>query len=483
MSRAFAAGCFFALLGCGRPELPPENPNLVTWRSLLEAAANMEAVPFGAARLFSSASGPVSLTGFASETYGDLDHGNFLAVRAVDNGVEATLAEVSGTGAITWIWSANPAGTLVLEVDGVETEISFAAFLKGGWLSPRAPFAAKTAEGFNLHFPILHQRHCKVSVRAKTRAELGRLFYQIAWNALDGEVEPFDFDTARTRGAALKRLSKRWASPPIDHAEPTFAGVIPAGVSIDARVVDGEGALRSLKISASSKKELADLWIGLFWDGAEKPALRAPLHALCGVSKAFEDVNSIPVMVDGPTATIRWPMPFSNGARVRLENLGERSATTTVACFVDRDASSLERFHGRFAERRNIDVGEGAVLELAEVAGAGRFVGCALQVDNRSGGWWGEGDPLIWLDDRARPAWRGTGSEDYFGFAWCSRSTFEHPTRGQPRPGVMFRYHLIDALPFNEWARFEFEARGVGEGLMDYSTLALWYSEAPSRND
>lgn len=70
-----------------------------------------------------------------------------MEVRDVPGGVEAVLAEAHGTGAITWIHSANPSGTLVLEVDGNVIEQAFAGFLKGTWLPMCSPFATKTAEG------------------------------------------------------------------------------------------------------------------------------------------------------------------------------------------------------------------------------------------------------------------------------------------------------------------------------------------------
>jgi hypothetical protein len=95
----------------------------------------------------------------------------------------------------------------------------------------------------------------------------------------------------------------------------------------------------------------------------------------------------------------------------------------------------------------------------------------------------------VGIDCEEGPAWRGTGTEDYFGFAWCSDVTFDHPFRGQTRAegsrsrrriAAMHRYHLLDRLPFNRFARFEMEAWGLAEGYMDYETTVLWYGSAPS---
>ena len=473
----------FLFWGCGGSETRRENPNVTTWRSMLSAAADIRASVAGESRLFSSASGPVSLTGYAVKTHGDLDHGNFLEVRDVEGGVEAVLAEMNGSGAITWIWSANPIGQLVLEIDGVVMESSFAAFLKGGWLSPRDPFAAKTAEGFNLHFPMLHQHHCRVSVRAESRSALGELFYQIAWSAIEGEVEPFDIDSARVHRKSLKRLSERWKRPPEFALEPCFSGELAAGRSVDAVDLNRGGVARCLRVTADSKTQLAGLWIELFWDGETVPAVSAPLHALCGVSERFEDVRSIPVDVEGATATIRWPMPFESRARVVLVNKGAVAARVKTFVFVEAEERAPRRFRANYSEFKDIDVAAGVTLNLAEISGAGILLGCVLQARDRCDGWWGEGDPILWLDSAERPAWRGTGTEDYFGFAWCSKSCFQHPLRGQTKTGAFYRYHLLDAPLFREWARFDLEARGTGAGGVDYSALVLWYSDTSSRND
>jgi hypothetical protein len=111
-------------------------------------------------------------------------------------------------------------------------------------------------------------------------------------------------------------------------------------------------------------------------------------------------------------------------------------------------------------------------------------------VDARSDKWWGEGDNIVWLDDTNRPAVHGTGTEDYFGFAWCSPNTFDHPFRGQTRVAHagsdvltgMHRYHILDTLPFRKWGRFQFEALGDGQGTMDWAAAVMWYSAGPDKS-
>jgi hypothetical protein len=181
-------------------------------------------------------------------------------------------------------------------------------------------------------------------------------------------------------------------------------------------------------------------------------------------------------------------MPFGAGTRLALVNQSTKPQTCHVIILVtDADAGEAPymRFFVSYKAHPLLSLSARNVLNLADVAGPGRLVGCHLRVDSRSTQWWGEGDEIIWLDREDEPAWRGTGTEDYFGFAWCSDKTFQHPLRGQTRAegsrsrrrvAAMHRYHLLDRLPFQRRARFELEAWGLGEGYMDYDTAVLGYA-------
>ena len=90
-------------------------------------------------------------------------------------------------------------------------------------------------------------------------------------------------------------------------------------------------------------------------------------------------------------------------------------------------SSSLGRFHAKWhrdaflpedPERRKID------WTMLKTEGRGRFCGVMLHVWNPRGGWWGEGDEKFFVDGEKFPSTFGTGSEDYFGYAWCNPTLF-----------------------------------------------------------
>lgn len=56
---------------------------------------------------------------------------------------------------------------------------------------------------------------------------------------------------------------------------------------------------------------------------------------------------------------------------------------------------------------------------IIETEGRGHYVGVTNSILRNQGDWWGEGDEMIFIDDKAKPYITGTGSEDYYLGAWC----------------------------------------------------------------
>src|SRR5262249_748468 len=123
-------------------------------------------------------------------------------------------------------------------------------------------------------------------------------------------------------------------------------------------------------------------------------------------------------------------------------------------------------------------------LVLDAKGGPGRFVGTALIVKNPHRAWWGEGDEKFTVDGEALPSWFGTGTEDYFGYAWCCPETFSSAFHGQAQcdgPGnygftAVHRMHVLDSVPFQRSFRFDLEVwHWVPKLQLDYATVAYWY--------
>jgi len=415
-----------------------------------------------------------------------MDHGFFLRVEEHETYTDAVLAEVSGTGMVSWIWSANPTGELLLYIDNAETPtltMPFKDFINGTFLPVRRPFAAVTANGYNLHFPIIHSTYLKIVLRVPDKKQLATFYYQIAWNALAPPAHPFDPEQIRQQKPFLREIAEQLTHPPTPSAAAKQIAV-PPQQSVEIFRTEKEGVIESLLIEAPSKRALSALQIQAFWTGGDQPAIDCPLHLLAGVSPNFEDVASFPVTVENNRLSIRWPMPFDPGGRIVLTNTGAEEIPLNTRISVSEEAPPALRLHARHHFFQGLETDAPNALTLAEISGAGRIVGCTIHVRSRTAQWWGEGDQIIFLDDMQSPAWRGTGTEDYFGFAWCATKEFDHPLRGQSRVArraeyrnsTMHRYHLLDTLPFHTAAKFQTEAWGLAPGTMDYESLVLYYS-------
>jgi hypothetical protein len=98
--------------------------------------------------------------------------------------------------------------------------------------------------------------------------------------------------------------------------------------------------------------------------------------------------------------------------------------------------------------------------------------------------WWGEGDEKIYVDGEAFPSFLGTGTEDYYGYAWCRPEKFTHPFIAQPTgegnlsPGmtVNMRYRTLDAIPFQSEIQADIELWHWVKTTINYAMSSFWYA-------
>ena len=62
---------------------------------------------------------------------------------------------------------------------------------------------------------------------------------------------------------------------------------------------------------------------------------------------------------------------------------------------------------------------------VLDAEGKGYYVGPVYAVRTRSPSWFGEGDEKIYVDGETFPSHIGTGTEDYYGYAWGDWNFFE----------------------------------------------------------
>jgi hypothetical protein len=248
---------------------------------------------------------------------------------------------------------------------------------------------------------------------------------------------------------------------------------------------------------------LRDLVIRMFWDGSKVPSVEVPVGDFFGLGHgktyAFQ---SMPVAVGENPAAMNcyWPMPFHKQARIELYNNGPRTIRL-IFYHVDYESGPQDKRAGLFhaAYRRDASLrGQPEESNLSgkdnfvilETEGTGQYVGCFLYVDSQRGGWWGEGDDMIFIDHSEKPVITGTGSEDYFNNAWGFSRAFSYPFYGCPllekrRDGGLFtsvyRWHVPDPVRFKEHIRVTLEHLWSPNVSNDFTCVAYWYQTKPMK--
>ncbi|MBE3096703.1 MAG: DUF2961 domain-containing protein [Planctomycetes bacterium] len=422
----------------------------------------------------------------------------------------SVLAEMEGPGCIWRIWSAKAdAGHVKIYLDGAAepaVDLPFAGYFD----CKTAPFVYPslvhmTARGINNYVPIPYQKSCRIVAEKGW----GNYYHFVYETFPKGTVVPtFKMALSAEETAALAAaddiLSNKRGQDPAGNrqGEATMAkaATVPAGKAVTAAQPDGPGAITALRIkmpAAASREEeiqmLRELAIRITWDDEPSPAVWAPLGDFFGTAPGMNKYKSLPLgMTDGGFYSF-WYMPYAKGARVEIANDGavERKVDVSIAhAPLTRPIAGLGRFHAKWHRdallpeepERKID------WTMLKTQGRGRFLGVMLHVWNPKGGWWGEGDEKFFVDGEKFPSTIGTGSEDYFGYAWCTPQLFENAYHNQTlvknNKGHVSvnRWHVTDNIPFQKSFEGAIEKYYPNTKPTLYAGTAYWY-QAPGGSD
>ena len=262
--------------------------------------------------------------------------------------------------------------------------------------------------------------------------------------------------------------------------------------------IEGPGVIQHIWITVSPNA-YRDVLIRFYWDGEQTPSIEVPLgDFFCNGHGLRHNVNSLPVAVN-PNGGFNcyWPMPFRKSARITVENQrwepigGFFYQITYALTEVPENAAYLHAQWRRALTER--EKPEHVILD--GIRGQGHYVGTFLAWTQMSNGWWGEGEIKFYIDgDSDFPTICGTGTEDYFGGAWCFGDTYSTPFLGYPlwrkEPGEvpkhdLYRWHVYDPVRFKKDLKVTIQALGWWpnhkyEPLTDdISSVAYWYQKDP----
>jgi len=236
------------------------------------------------------------------------------------------------------------------------------------------------------------------------------------------------------------------------------------------------------------------LVLRMYWDGEDNPSVEAPLGDFFAVGHGLErNLNSIPIVrsSEGRALNCYWYMPFRWSAKITVTNEGSRAVNSFYYYIDYRQLEDIKPevpyFHAQY--RQEFPGEPGRNYLILEAVGQGHYVGCNLSVLQRSMGWWGEGDDMIYVDGEETPSLHGTGSEDYFSDAWGMREgnhlyygcSLQEEDFQVGAKATVFRYHLTDPIPFFKSLRVTIEHGHANDRSDYYSSVAYWYQAEPHK--
>jgi hypothetical protein len=420
------------------------------------------------------------------------------------------LAEMKGPGCIWRIWSARAlTGHVQIYLDGSETpavDLPFEKYFSGDTAPfdyPRLSYdlGKRGSSGQNLYFPIPYQKSCKIVAENRWGE-----FYQIDYATYPAGTKLPTFDAALSAEAkaALGKVNayfdENLGTDPAGRrtGEVVLAGeaTIAAGAASASLRVEGSRAITAIRGRVTSPFKdredqmaaLRHLVLEIRFDSQKDPAVCCPLGDFFGTSPGENYYRSLSLGMTNDGYYSFWYMPFGQSAELRIVNDGGTPRTLAYEIThapLTKPTERLGYFHCKW-HRDTVELPDDRWPDwmLLKTDGRGRFVGVNLHVWNPRSGWWGEGDEKFFVDDEKFPSTFGTGSEDYFGYAWSHPGLFQKAFHGQSMSEnnlghqSLHRWEILENIPFQKSFEGVIEKYYPNKKPTLYACTVRWYLAA-----
>lgn len=541
MSLTFAAGVTSASGPVTRaldatPASQPSNAHGVTTGSLIGAMADLDALtrhPGAGVRVVQFSSydrrsrspeGPGwfgNADGFGNEAIPGFE--SVARDPGADGVGEYVICDVSQPGAIVRTWTAAIEGTIRVYLDGAATPVyegsaydflmhKTAKLAEAAGLSQDEDVKAALPafeQRYSDYLPIPFAKSCRITWVGDLRKvhfyHVQLKLYPSGTPVTTFSLEDLKLNTRSMRSTATVMLAG---------AAGGSSSLVPAlvtqslehGQVQEVMKLGGAGAIRRFEASIKANDLPAALrgtLLKIAFDGHEAPQIVSPLGDFFGVAPGAVPFNTLPVAVkpDG-TLVCTFVMPFESSAVITLENHAWQKVEVSLAVYRDEyrwtDRSMHLRAHWLADHDLTARGGAQAVdLPFLTAFGEGTYVGTAVYLMNpcpiptAGGNWWGEGDEKVYVDGEGFPSIFGTGSEDYFNYAWSEGDVFQYPYFAQPictgpdtRGHITnTRWHILDAIPFDRSIVFAMELFAhTPTPQFSYARMSYWYGR-PGAHD
>lgn len=461
--------------------------------------------------------------------FANRDRTFFLRVDTIAGRKEYVMMDTEGPGAIVRFWmtfAGKGAGLGTLRiyfdheekatVEGTAFDVISGGQLAGAPLSNSvSPLKVHHERGHNLYLPLPYARHVKVTYESDNITDPGgdkgeAVYYNINYRTYEAgtSVETFSLSLLEKSGETLNRINETLNNRNKKPLEFENA----SGIQLDAVIdpgskmeyeISGTKAIREIMLQLDAEnlpQAHRSLVMEIEFDGNK--TVWCPVGDFFGTGYLIREVDTwyTHVTQDGLMRS-NWVMPFKKNAVVRFYNYSDEpvrikngTIRTTSWKWDERSmhfGATWINYVNKFTGGRKSNTGEGEPFDFnyTHLKGKGVVVGDVLTLFNTAFYWWGEGDEKIYIDGEKFPSHFGTGTEDYYGYAWSAKEVFNDPFIAQPdgsgarEPGyvVNIRNRSLDAMPFTSEIKFDMEMWHWQSTWMDFAPATFFYLKPGSQ--
>ncbi|MBN2271171.1 MAG: DUF2961 domain-containing protein [Sedimentisphaerales bacterium] len=410
---------------------------------------------------------------------GYFDSGNFLRIESNNHYV---LMEADGPGCIDRMWftyksqiGGEPYDLLIFLDDRSRPviEVDLDEIFTGShhpFITPLAGLCGDSKyPGRYSYVPIAFQEFCKVVLVPMAPKEqykyrlnsFGRqiphIYYQITYRKFqpDTSVKRFAWDPSQSESEALAKVRSLWSncgrSPWGDIAQvrqSTVKTVLNPGARDSLFELDGPAVIYEIQLRVDKPE---GIWVEMLWDGSKNPQVSAPIgpfFACADSGRPSQDVAGLWTGFADGAYYCYLPMPFRRKAKIAVRSEAKTSASieAKIRYRLEEVLNSDAVFCTHRYDYPSPPLGRDYCV--ADLKGAGQFVGLVMDRPGHM-----EGDDSFFIDGEKQPSIHGTGTEDYFNFAWGLSHTGTLALHGitiQGNSPICYRMDIPWAVPFRD---------------------------------
>lgn len=447
-----------------------------------------------------------------STWFGNKDYNNFIREERVQGRTEYVIMEANGPGAITRWWIPQAADmrstTLRIYLDGKTDPVIEEPYLDfmNGSSFVKWPFAFTSSDekdakqqysmpvghhkqmGADMYFPIPFAKNCKVTLDGWKP-----FYYAINYRLYDSETKVISFSKEKCESSTdfISATSAILLAQPVPANDTlSLTQRLEPGGTLELDLPQGGGkAIRSIQLhihAKENKQKNRAAVLQLVFDGEQ--TVWSPVSEFFGGGVYAKPVKNYDIGVtESGLMRVDWMMPYKTNGKVILKNFGMEPIDAELSISVidyTWDSRSMY-FHADWHEEAPLKSPRFKDWNYVTIRGKGIYVGDVLTIYSEPKGWYGEGDEKIYIDGEEFPSHLGTGTEDYYGYAWGMANFFSSPFLSAPDRdargkadwrgyNTVARIRHLDAISFGKSLKVDMEAWHPTPGV-SYSVTSFWY--------